>query len=97
MFARCSVCSGTVSKAQMELLIYAYDAKKWLDSKRGDPNKEATTSNPVSQPDEDVRRWGVKGAREGDNDHDRCNADASPPLWRPLEEVFGPGKGVGPY
>ena len=97
MFAKCLVCNGTVSKAQMELLIFCYDAKKWLDSKTGNPDAEKTTANPVSPPDEDVRRWGKQGATDGDADHDRCNADASPPFWRPLKEVFGPGKGYGPY
>jgi hypothetical protein len=97
MFARCMVCTGTVSKTQMKALTIGYDLKKHLDRATGDPNKEATTSNPVSPPDWDVVEWGLAGANDGDDDHDRCNSGAHAPLWRPLEQVFGPGKGVGPY
>lgn len=97
LFARCMVCSGSVNKMQMKALTIGYDLKKALDKALGDANKLQTTSNPVSPPDLDVVAWGLSGADEGENDHDRCNKGASPPFWRPLEEVFGPGRGVGPY
>jgi hypothetical protein len=38
-------------------------------------------------------KWGLSGANAGRIDHDRCNAAVEAPLWRPLEEVFGPGRG----
>lgn len=97
LFARFMVCTGTVSPAQMRALVIGYDAKKWIDRARGDPNATATTGNPVSPPNTDVVLWGLTGVSEGSRDHDRCNAGVRPPVWRQLEEVFGPGRGVGPY
>lgn len=97
LFARFMVCTGTVSPLQMRTLIVGYDAKKWIDRAKGDPNATATTANPVSPPDLDVMRWGLTGVSEGSRDHDRCNAGVRPPAWRKLEEVFGPGRGIGPY
>jgi hypothetical protein len=97
MFARFMVCTGTVSAMQMRALVIGYDIKKWIDRARGNPNAAATTGNPVSPPNKHVVRWGLKGVVDGQTDHDRCNKDASPPLWRSLEEVFGPGRGIGPY
>ena len=97
LFARWMVCTGTVSPTQMKALVVGYDVKKWIDKFRGKPNATAVTTNPVSPPDSGVVRWGLKGATEGTADHDRCNAKMKPPIWRKLEEVFGPGRGVGPY
>jgi hypothetical protein len=97
LFARWLVCAGAVSTMQMHALIVGYDAKKWIDRVRGNPNAVATTTNPVSPPDRDVVRWGLAGMTEGSHDHDRCNAGVRPPLWQKLEVVFGPGKGIGPY
>lgn len=97
MFTRFMVCTGTVSKTQMKALVVGYDVKKVLDRARGNPDAEQVTANPVSPPDWDVVLWGLSGADDGKDDHDRCNAGVSPPLWQPLEKVFGPGKGVGPY
>src|SRR5262249_26267549 len=97
LFARFMVCRGAVSAVQMRALVIGYDAKKWIDRARGDPNATATTSNPVSPPALEVVRWGLAGVNEGSSDHDRCNAGVDPPFWRKLEEVFGPGRGVGPY
>lgn len=97
LFARCMVCSGTVSAMQMKIMTIGYDAKKHLDRVIGDPNREQVTDNPVSPPDADVVRWGISGADEGSADRDRCNPGVSPPLWRSLEDVFGPGRGLGPY
>lgn len=89
MFARFMVCSGAVSETQMKALVVAYDAKKWLDSKTGNPNEEAVTANPVSPPSRLVLRWGVSGATVGASDCKRCNARADPPFWRPVEEILG--------
>lgn len=97
MFARFMVCRGAVSVMQMKALVVGYDMKKWIDRARGNPNATATTANPVSPPDSGVVRWGLQGADEGSRDHDRCNPTVNPPIWRKLEEVFGPGRGVGPY
>ena len=97
MFARFMLCTGTVSATQMRTLIVGYDAKKLIDRLRNNPNAAATTANPVSPPDADVIRWGLRGVVEGQTDHDRCNSTVKPPMWRPLEEVLGPGRGIGPY
>ena len=97
LFSQFMVCTGTVSPTQMRALVVGYDVKKWIDRARGDPNSTATTSNPVSPPDTGVVRWGLRGVSDGASDHDRCNAGVEPPIWRSLEQVFGPGHGVGPY
>jgi hypothetical protein len=73
----------------MRALVIGYDAKKLIDKAKGDPNKEQTTANPVSAPDIDVIRWGLKGVTEGSADHDRCNKAVDPPFWRPIEDILG--------
>jgi hypothetical protein len=97
MFARWMVCTGFVSPTQMRVLTSGYDLKKRLDRLLGSPNREQVTSNPVSPPDRDVVRWGHLGVDAEAVDHDVCNAGTKPPLWRSLEEIFGEGRGVGPY
>ena len=89
LFARSTVCTGFVSSTQMKALVIAYDVKKILDRARGDPNAARVTTNPVSPPDWDVVLWGLAGCDEGSADRDRCNADISPPMWRPVEEILG--------
>jgi hypothetical protein len=91
------VCKGAVSPVQMRTLVISYDLKKRWDRLAGSPNREQVTTNPVSPPDAGVVRWGHRGVDEGSMDHDRCNQAVKPPLWRPLEEIFGPGRGIGPY
>jgi hypothetical protein len=92
MFARWMVCTGRVGPFQMRLLVRGYDMKKRWDRMLGDPDREAVTANPVSPPDEDVRAWGLRGVTDGETD-----PQIEAPLWRPLEEVFGRGRGIGPY
>lgn len=89
LFARWMVCAGVVRPYQMRLLVVGYDLKKTLDKATGDPNKEATTSNPVSPPDIGVTAWGLKGVSDGDEDHERCNQAVSPPYWTPIEDILG--------
>ncbi len=97
LFARYLICMGMVGPFQMRALILGYDIKKWIDSARGRPNAMATTDNPVSPRDPGVVRWAIQGMDDGIADHARCNSSVRPPIWRPLEQVFGPGRGVGPY
>lgn len=98
LFDRYMVCAGHVSKTQMKVLVAGYDTKKWLDSKTGEPNKEAVTSNPVSPPSWEVMNWGLKGCDDGGGDVTRCNPGADPPLWKSIEDVLGKktyGSGYG--
>jgi hypothetical protein len=97
LFARWMVCTGTVSSTQMKVLVSAYDAKKWLDSKTGSPDTEAVTSNPVSPPNWEVMTWGLKGCDDGGSDMKRCNPGADPPLWKAVEEVLGKKTYGGSY
>ena len=97
LFAPFMVCRGVVGPTQMRALIVGYDIKKWIDRARGKPNATAVTSNPVTPPDGAVVRWGLKGVTDGIADKSKCNALVKTPVWRPLEQVFGPGRGVGPY
>lgn len=95
MFARLLVATGRVSQTQMKAMTFAYDAKKWLDAKTGDPNKQAVTKNPVSPPSWAVMMWGMKGATEGGGDKDRLNPDGKVPLWRSVNDVLGSTQAVG--
>jgi hypothetical protein len=97
LFARWQVCTGHVSQEQMRGLVRGYDLKKRLDRLLGNPNAEAVTANPVSPPDDGVRDWGLRGVVEGEADRRRCNSGTRPPVWRSLDEVLGPGSGIGPY
>ena len=89
MFSRWQVCSGFVSPTQMRALVTGYDAKKLMDRVTGEPNREQTTTNPVSPPSVDVVNWGLKGVNDGDADRARCNKAADPPLWTPIEKILG--------
>jgi hypothetical protein len=89
MFSRWQVCAGLISAVQMRALVVAYDAKKLLDRAAGDPNREQTTTNPVSPPSVDVVNWGLKGVTQGDADRARCNKAVNPPPWKPIKDVLG--------
>ena len=84
LFAFFMVCKGAVSPLQMRALVVGYDAKKWIDRAKGNPNAIATTGNPVSPPNRDVVRWGLTGVSDGSREHDRCNASVrrSGANWR---------------
>ncbi|HEV3024059.1 MAG TPA: hypothetical protein VGX76_16400, partial [Pirellulales bacterium] len=89
MFARWGVGIGWVHPMQMRTLVLAYDLKKLKDRVEGEPNASRTTTNPVSPPDVDVVRWGLRGVDQGVIDHDQYNPTVNPPLWRPVEEILG--------
>ena len=91
--ARFCVASGFVGKAQMSALAYGYYAKKVYDRKFGDPNAEAVTGNPVSEPNEDVANWGMAGAMIGAADHAAHQIKTSPPFWRSVDSIMGENKG----
>jgi hypothetical protein len=88
MFARWMTCTGTVNAPQMRAMTVGYDAKKVWDSLWGDPNKVATTANPVSKPDWDVTYYGLLGAIEGSADRKRCNPGVEPPIWKPVKDIL---------
>jgi hypothetical protein len=92
-FARFSVATGFVGKAQMMALSYGYWIKKLYDKKFGDPNAEAVTSNPVSEPNEDVANWGMAGASQGETDHAAYAIATTPPFWRSVDSIMGENKG----
>ena len=92
-FARFSVATGFVGKAQMIALAYAYYAKKICDKKFGNANAEAVTSNPVSEPNEEVANWGVAGANSGETDHAAFKVKTAPPIWRSIDSIMGESKG----
>src|SRR5262245_30997883 len=89
MFARWLVGTGYVHQAQMRTLVVGYDAKKLLERLRGDSNASRTTANPVSPPDVDVVRWGLKGVEQGVKDHAQYFPNVKPPMWRSVEEILG--------
>lgn len=92
-FARRCVAMGFVSKAQMGALSYAYYAKKIYDKALGDPNSEAVTSNPVSEPSEEVASWGMAGASQGEVDRAALNIKVIPPIWRSVDSIMGQTEG----
>jgi hypothetical protein len=83
MYARFSVCTGFVGRWQMQQLTMMYYESKLIgiDSR--------STGNPQSPHDMGVANWGLRGANEGEADRKRCNPNASPPLWRPVDEIMG--------
>jgi hypothetical protein len=89
MFARASVCSGFVSRFQMNTLALAYYTTKVMRMKK------PTSANPQSAPDHGVLGWGGTGSQEGEADHARCHPDVDPPWWRPVNEVMDQGSGYG--
>jgi len=89
MFARASVCSAFVSRFQMNSMALVYYTSKRVGV--GMP----TSSNPQSEPDLGVVGWGGIGSEEGEADRNRCNHGASPPWWRPVNEVMNIGNGYG--
>jgi|SRR5215475_4027431 len=82
MFARASVCSGYVSRFQMNSIAIVYYATKRIGVKM------PTSGNPQSEPDLGVLGWGGTGSEEGEADRNRCNPNADPPLWRPVNEIM---------
>jgi hypothetical protein len=88
MYARSLVCTGYVSAAQMRVLVIGYDVKKLLDAQAKDPDKQQVTTNPVAPPNIEIVLWGIWGVEVGQGQHDRCNKDISPPVWRPLKEIY---------
>jgi hypothetical protein len=89
MFARWSVCNGSVSRFQMIQLSRLYYLSKLFGKKM------PTSSNPQSEHDLGVEGWGVRGANEGEADRKRCNPNANPPLWRPADDIMGKRTGYG--
>ncbi|HLK82985.1 MAG TPA: hypothetical protein VKT99_16040 [Xanthobacteraceae bacterium] len=89
MFARWSVCTGTVSRFQMTQLARLYYLSKLFGKKM------PTSGNPQSEHDLGVEGWGVRGANEGEADRKRCNPNANPPLWRPADDIMGKRTGYG--
>jgi len=89
MFSRFLVASGEVSEGQMINISNMYHAKKRWDAFWGEPNREATTANPVSKPDSNVLAFSHLGARMGAMDHRRHRVKKQPPFWRPVGELLG--------
>ncbi|MBL8289262.1 MAG: hypothetical protein JNL85_14880 [Rubrivivax sp.] len=87
MYARASVCSGYVSRFQMNTMAIAYYATKVIGLKK------PTSGNPQSAPDHAVLGWGGVGSQEGEADHARCHPNVDPPLWRPVNEIMPLGGG----
>lgn len=92
-FARYGVATGFVSKTQMRALSYSYYAKKIFHKHFGNPNADAVTSNPVSEPSNAVANWGMAGAKRGEADHAALEVKASPPFWRSVDSIMGEDKG----
>jgi hypothetical protein len=83
MFARACVCQGFVNRLQMNTIALAYYATKLAGKKM------PTSGNPQSEHDAAVAGWGGIGSQEGEADRTRCNPNANPPLWRPVDEILG--------
>ena len=71
MFARWSVCNGSVSRFQMIQLSRLYYLSKLFGKKM------PTSSNPQSEHDLGVEGWGVRGANEGEAGGPRSTAPIS--------------------
>ena len=82
MYARACVCTGFVSRFQMNSIAIVYYATKVVGVRM------PTSGNPQSAPDSGVLGWGGIGSQEGEADRMRCNPTADPPLWRPVNEIM---------
>lgn len=87
MYARASVCTGFVSRFQMNTIAIAYYTTKVFGVRM------PTSGNPQSEPDSGVLGWGGIGSQEGEADREIYNPDADPPLWRPVNEIMPLGDG----
>ena len=83
MYARACVCEGFVNRFQMNVIALGYYGTKRVGVLM------PTSGNPQSEPDAGVLGWGGVGSEEGEADRDRCNPNANPPLWRPVNEIMG--------
>jgi len=81
MFARACVCEGFVNRLQMNTIAIAYYTKKVGGVKM------PTSGNPQSTPDVGVLGWGGTGSQQGEADRQRCNPNANPTFWRPVNEL----------
>lgn len=89
MFARACVCRGFVSRFQMNSMALGYYGTKVVGAKM------PTSGNPQSEPDLGVVGWGGIGSEEGEADRKRCNPNAEPPMWRPVNEIMNMRTGYG--
>ena len=78
LYARCKVCSGEYSKAQMEAMVKGYDAAKRIGFSK---LLKSNPDNPTTPPTEEAVQWGLKGAEEGERDRIACNPKATPPTF----------------
>lgn len=88
MYARLCVCTGFVSRLQMNSIAIAYFATKVFGVRM------PTSGNPQSTPDPAVLGWAGIGSEEGEADRERWNPTVTPPRWRPVNEIIAP---QGPY
>lgn len=79
MLARYHVCAAKAYPWQMKTIIDGYDERKRGLIANGDKDlkKVALTGNRPFPPDFAIRKWGYKGADEGEADRVRCNSGAS--------------------
>lgn len=91
MFARQAVCSGFVSATQMEAMVVGYDTVKGIVQLVPPLERRMrTTPNPTSRASVGSIRWGLNGVRDGQAQHDRCNASAVPPRFNRDAYTYGP-------
>lgn len=81
MYARQSVCSGYVSYTQMSAMVVGYETTKGIMRAVGLEKLMRTSPNPTAPASYGAMIWGLNGARDGQSDHDRCNAGVTPPAY----------------
>ncbi len=91
MFARWSVCEGSVSATQMRAMVLGYDSLKMF----GLGPLMQTTSNPTAPASVASLRWGMTGVNDGDAQHSRCNSAVVPPLFNTDAYSYGSRYGSG--
>lgn len=81
MFARAAVGTGSVSRAQMEVMVVTYGSAKAALQAIGQGHLMQTTSNPTAAASAASIHWGLLGALMGVVDRKTHHPDVVPPVF----------------
>lgn len=93
MYARFTVCTGGISKIQMDAMVVGYETVKGILQAVGLDSLMQTTANPTAPASQDSVIWGLAGSLAGKQDHDRCNSGVEAPVYN--REAYGYGSRYG--
>ncbi|HKE46318.1 MAG TPA: hypothetical protein VKB41_17405 [Steroidobacteraceae bacterium] len=91
MYARQAVCSGYVSRTQMDVMVVGYQSVKWVAQRTDATEKLMRTrsDSPTSLASSASIMWGLYGSKTGEDDRLAHNKDTEPPLFNVEALKFG--------